>query len=30
VDGTVFLCVSSAHDVGGEWHSYLLTVEEAK
>jgi len=29
-DGMVFLCVSSAHDVGGEWHSYLLTVEEVK
>lgn len=29
-DKSVFLCVSSAHDVGGEWHSYLLTVEEAK
>jgi hypothetical protein len=26
----VFLCVSSAHDIGGEWHSYLLTVEEVK
>jgi hypothetical protein len=29
-DGSVFLCVSSAHDIGGEWHSYLLTVEELK
>ncbi|MDO7677955.1 MAG: hypothetical protein MUQ48_05300 [Pirellulales bacterium] len=29
-DSEVFLCVSSAHDVGGEWHSYLLTVEELK
>jgi len=29
-DGPVFLCVSDAHDKGGEWHSYLLTVEEAK
>jgi hypothetical protein len=29
-DDTVFLCVSSAHDVGGEWNSYLLTVEEVK
>ncbi len=30
VDDIVFLCVSSAHDTGGEWHSYLLTVEEVK
>lgn len=30
VDDVVFLCVSSAHDIGGEWHSYLLTVEEVK
>jgi len=29
-DGTIFLCVSSAHDLGGEWHSYLLAVEEVK
>jgi hypothetical protein len=29
-DGPVFLCVSDAHDKGGEWHSYLLTVEEPK
>lgn len=29
-DGRMFLCVSSAHDVGGEWHSYYLTVEETK
>jgi len=29
-DGVVFLCISSAHDVGGEWHSYLLTAEETK
>ncbi len=29
-DGLVFLCVTDAHDKGGEWHSYLLTVEEAK
>ena len=29
-DGRVFLCVSDAHDKGGEWHSYLLTVEETK
>lgn len=29
-EGTVFLCVSSAHDVGGEWHSYLLIVEDVK
>jgi hypothetical protein len=30
VEEIVFLCVSSAHDIGGEWHSYLLTVEEVK
>ncbi len=30
VDDMVFLCVSNAHDIGGEWHSYLLTVEEVK
>jgi hypothetical protein len=29
-DGPVFLCVSSVHDIGGEWHSYLLTIEEVK
>jgi hypothetical protein len=29
-EGPVFLCVSSAHDIGGEWHSYLLTIEEVK
>ncbi len=29
-DGPVFFCVTDAHDKGGEWHSYLLTVEEAK
>ena len=29
-DGVIFFCVSDAHDKGGEWHSYLLTVEEAK
>jgi hypothetical protein len=29
-EGPVFLCVSDAHDKGGEWHSYLLTVEETK
>ncbi len=28
--GMIFLCVSSAHDLGGQWHGYLLTVEEAK
>jgi hypothetical protein len=26
----VYICVSSAHDIGGEWHSYLLAVEEVK
>ena len=30
VDGPVFVCVSDAHDKGGEWHSYLLTVEDSK
>ncbi len=29
-DGPVFLCVTDAHDKGGEWHSYVLTVEEVK
>lgn len=29
-DGTVFLCVTSSHDIGGPWHSYLLTVEESQ
>jgi hypothetical protein len=29
-NGTVFLCVTSSHDIGGPWHSYLLTVEEAE
>jgi hypothetical protein len=29
-DESVFLCVSGAHDIGGEWHSYLLVVEEVK
>lgn len=29
-DGVVYICVSSAHDIGGEWHSYLLAVEEVK
>lgn len=29
-DGPVFLCVTDAHDKGGEWHSYLLTMEEVK
>ena len=29
-DGPVYLCISSAHDIGGEWNSYLLTVEEVK
>ena len=30
VDGPVLLCVSDAHDKGGVWHSYWLTVEETK
>ncbi len=28
--GKVYLSISSVHDSGGQWHSYLLTVEEAK
>jgi Bacterial pre-peptidase C-terminal domain len=28
-DGSVFLCITDAHDKGGEWHSYLLAVEAA-
>lgn len=28
--GIVYLSVSSVHDLGGQWHSYHLTVEEAK
>lgn len=30
VDGPVYLCVSDAHDIGGEWHSYVLVVEEVQ
>ena len=30
VDGSVYLCVTDAHDIGGEWHSYLLVVEEVQ
>ncbi|HBJ36325.1 MAG TPA: hypothetical protein DDZ51_16555 [Planctomycetaceae bacterium] len=29
-DGIVYICISSAHDIGGEWHSYLLAAEEVK
>lgn len=29
-DETVLVCVSSAHDVGGPWQSYWLSVEEVK
>jgi hypothetical protein len=29
-DGPIYLCVSSSHDLGGPWHSYLLTIEEVK
>ena len=29
-DGPVFLCVSDAHDKGGAWHSYWLSLEEVK
>lgn len=29
-DGPLLFCISDAHDKGGEWHSYLFTVEEAK
>ncbi len=28
--GRVYLSVSSVHDLGGQWHSYLLTVKEGK
>jgi hypothetical protein len=24
--GPIFICLTDAHDMGGEWHSYLLTV----
>ncbi len=30
VDGPIYLCVSDAHDIGDEWHSYLLVVEEVQ
>lgn len=29
VDGAYFLCVSDAHDRGGVWHHYELSVKEA-
>ncbi len=29
-DGLVYFCISSSHDIGGEWNSYLLTVEVVK
>lgn len=29
-DGPLLFCISDAHDKGGEWHSYLFTVEESK
>ncbi len=29
-DGSLLICVSSAHDVGGAWQSYWLTIEEVK
>jgi len=29
-EGLIYLCVSSAHDIGGEWNSYLLSVEVVK
>jgi hypothetical protein len=29
-DGPLLFSISDAHDKGGEWHSYLLTVEDAK
>jgi hypothetical protein len=29
-DGPIYVCVSSAHDIGGEWNSYLLSVEDVK
>lgn len=30
VEGPIYLCVSSSHDLGGPWHSYVLTIEEVK
>ncbi|MFZ4083204.1 MAG: hypothetical protein ACOYKN_18390 [Pirellula sp.] len=30
IDGPIYLCVSSSHDLGGPWHSYLMTIEEVK
>ena len=29
-DGSVYFCISSAHDIGGDWSGYLLSVEEVK
>ena len=29
-EGPIYLCVSSSHDLGGPWHSYLMTIEEVK
>lgn len=29
-EGPIYLCVSSSHDLGGPWHSYVLTIEEVK
>lgn len=29
-EGPIYVCVSSSHDLGGPWHSYLLTIEEVK
>lgn len=29
-EGPIYLCVCSSHDLGGPWHSYVLTIEEVK
>jgi hypothetical protein len=29
-DGMVYVCVRSAHDIGGEWQSYLLAIDDVK
>lgn len=29
-EGPIYVCVSSSHDLGGPWHSYLMTIEEVK
>jgi hypothetical protein len=29
-EGPIYICVTSSHDLGGPWHSYLMTIEEVK